>query len=140
MRKPLLVSLLAGALALGATPVPARTIVVASNVAWTDTGMRVTRGQSLRFESAGEIRLSFNGSDTAGPAGAPSGRTSEKAPIPSFVLGALIGRINNGKPFAIGNTPKAIQMPVDGTLFLGVNDDYPADNSGNLVVKVWTVF
>ena len=37
----------------------------------------------------------------------------------------------------LGNTAQALQMPADGRLFLGVNDDHPADNSGNLVVKVW---
>jgi hypothetical protein len=28
-------------------------------------------------------------------------------------------------------------MPASGRLFLGVNDDHHADNSGNFVVKVW---
>jgi hypothetical protein len=28
-------------------------------------------------------------------------------------------------------------MPADGRLFLGVNDDHVADNSGNYVVKIW---
>jgi hypothetical protein len=28
-------------------------------------------------------------------------------------------------------------MPEDGRLFLGVNDDHVADNSGNYVVRIW---
>ena len=115
----------------------ARTIVVPANVAWTNTGIKVKRGQWLRFEPSGEIRLSFHGDDVAVAAGAKSGRMSDKAPIPTVYLGALIGRVNNGKPFSIGDTSQAFQMPANGTLFLSGNDDYGGDNSGNYVVKIW---
>jgi hypothetical protein len=118
-------------------PRHARTIVVPANVAWTNTGIKVKRGQWLRFEPSGEIRLSFHGDDVAVAAGAKSGRMSAKAPIPSISLGALIGRVNNGKPFSIGDTSQAFQMPANGTLFLSGNDDYVGDNSGNYVVKIW---
>lgn len=118
-------------------PRSARSVVVPSNVAWTNTGIQVTRGQWMRFEPSGEVRLSFNGDDIATAAGAKSFRFAEKAPIPTIPAGALIGRVNNGKPFSIGNTTNAFQMPANGTLFLGVNDDHVPDNSGNYVVKVW---
>jgi hypothetical protein len=168
MRRPRLVPVLLGILALGATqvvaqsrgdrgddrheqktrtedehdrrsnaPRSARTIVVPANVAWTNTGIKVKLGQWLRFEPSGEIRLSFHGDDVAVAAGAKSGRMSDKAPIPSASLGALIGRVNNGKPFSIGDTTQAFQMPANGTLFLSGNDDYVGDNSGNYVVKIW---
>jgi hypothetical protein len=115
----------------------AKTVVVPANVAWTNTGLHVKRGQWMRFEPSGEIRLSFNADDVAVAAGAKSGRMAAKAPIPTIYVGALIGRVNSGKPFSIGNTTQAFQMPANGTLFLGVNDDHVADNSGNYVVKVW---
>jgi hypothetical protein len=118
-------------------PRSARSVVVPANVAWTNTRIRVTRGQWLRFEPSGEIRLSFNGDDTALAAGSKRFRFAEKAPLPTIPVGALIGRVNSGKPFSIGNTTQAFQMPADGTLFLGVNDDHVPDNSGNFVVKVW---
>ena len=51
--------------------------------------------------------------------------------------GTLIGRVNSGKPFSIGATTNALQIPATGTLFLGINDDHVPDNSGNYVVKVW---
>ena len=118
-------------------PPSARSIVVPSNVQWTNTGLNVRAGQAVRFEPSGEVRLSFNGDDIARPAGALSNRQSGNAPIPNVTAGALIGRINNGQPFPIGDTTQAIQMPENGRLFLGVNDDHVGDNSGNFVVRVW---
>lgn len=120
-----------------AAPAGARSVVVPSNVAWTNTGMTVTRGQWLRFEPSGEIRVSTNGDDTATAAGVRNFRLVDKAQIPTIPVGALIGRVNNGQPFSIGDTTQAFQMPADGRLFLGVNDDHLPDNSGNYVVKVW---
>ncbi len=118
-------------------PVDARTVVVPANVQWSNSGIQVRRGQQLRFESSGEVRLSFNGEDIARPAGAISGRKADHAPIPSFPAGALVGRINNGPPFAIGDTTNPIVMSNNGRLFFGVNDDHVADNSGNFVVRIW---
>lgn len=123
--------------ARSAAPVDARSVVVPGNVEWTNTGINVSRGQYLRFEPSGEIRLSFNGDDMARAAGAASFRHADKATIPSIPVGALIGRIGNGQPFSIGDTTNAFDMPSSGRLFLGVNDDHHADNSGNFVVKIW---
>jgi hypothetical protein len=118
-------------------PANARSVVVPSNVQWTNTGFNVSRGQFLRFEPSGEIRLSTNGEDIARAAGALSFRHADKATIPTIPVGALIGRIGNGQPFSIGDTTNAFDMPADGRLFLGVNDDHVQDNSGNFVVKIW---
>ncbi len=120
-----------------AAPAHARSVVVPANVQWTNSGFNVSRGQYLRFEPSGEIRLSTSGDDIARAAGALSGRHADKAPIPSIPAGALIGRIGNGQPFAIGDTTNALDVPETGRLFLSVNDDHVADNSGNFVVKVW---
>jgi hypothetical protein len=118
-------------------PANARSVVVPSNVQWTNTGFNVTRGQSLRFEPSGEIRLSTNGEDIGRPAGAMSGRLAPNATIPTIPVGALIGRIGNGQPFPIGDARTVFDMPDNGRLFLGVNDDHVNDNSGNYVVLVW---
>jgi hypothetical protein len=120
-----------------AAPRGAQSVVVPANVAWTNTGLTVSRGQWLRFEPSGEIRLSFNGDDMATAAGGKNFRLVPKAQIPTIPVGALIGRVGNGKPFSIGDTTQAFQMPADGRLYLGVNDDHLPDNSGNFVVKVW---
>jgi len=120
-----------------AAPANARSVVVPSNVQWTTAGFEVSRGQYLRFEPSGEIRLSTNGDDMGRAAGAVNGRTAANATIPSIPVGALIGRVGNGQPFPIGDTTNAIEMPANGRLFFGVNDDHVQDNSGNYVVKVW---
>ena len=120
-----------------AAPANARSVVVPSNVQWTNVGFNVSRGQSLRFEPSGEIRLSTNGDDIAHPAGALSARQAPGATIPTIPVGALIGRVGTGQPFSIGDTTNAFDMPDSGRLFLGVNDDHVADNSGNYVVKIW---
>ena len=49
--------------------------------------------------------------------------------------GALIGRIDNGQPFFIGNQP-AVRMPANGQLFLGINDDILNDNTGDFYVTI----
>lgn len=120
-----------------AAPANARSVVVPSNVLWTNTGFNVSRGQYLRFEPSGEIRLSTNGEDIGRAAGALDGRKADRATIPTIPVGALIGRVGNGQPFSIGDTTMAFDMPDNGRLFLGVNDDHVQDNSGNYVVKVW---
>ena len=149
MRHALLATVVVELLAMGAAqvlaqssersaaPAGARTIVVPANVEWTTTTLSVRRGQWLRFEPSGEIRLSYDGNDTATAAGAKDMRLVGKAPIPAIPAGVLIGRVGNRPPFSIGDTAHALQMPGDGRLFLGVNDDHVPDNSGNYVVKVW---
>jgi hypothetical protein len=118
-------------------PANARSVVVPGNVQWTNTGFNVRRGQVLRFEPSGEIRLSMNGEDIGRPAGAMNGRRADRATIPTIPVGALIGRVGNGQPFSIGDATTGFDMPEDGRLYLGVNDDHVQDNSGNYVVRVW---
>ena len=124
--------------ARAAAPANAREVVVPSNVQWTNSGISVSSGQRLRFETTGDARLSVqNVDDVAQAGGTPSGRRADNAPVPSAPAGALIGRIGNGQPFVIGNTNLALDMPASGRLFLGVNDDAVVDNSGNFVVRIW---
>jgi hypothetical protein len=57
------------------------------------------------------------------------------APLPQELAGALVARIGNGRPFAIGNNT-TVTMPDSGQLFLGVNDDSLGDNAGQLNVSI----
>jgi hypothetical protein len=108
---------------------------VPANLRWVDTGLTVQRGESVAFNATGRVQLSTNANDTAGPAGAESGRRPA-GPMAAVLAGALIGRIGPVSMFAIGNQTNALPMPADGRLFLGVNDDVVNDNTGEFVVDV----
>ena len=51
-------------------------------------------------------------------------------------VGALLGRIGNGAPFAIGTQSQALGMPAAGRLMLGVNDNELGDNGGAYTVVI----
>jgi hypothetical protein len=111
------------------------TITVPANQPWTPTGFNVSRGQTLTFNSTGEIQLSADSNDMASADGARSGRRATRAPVPQALAGALVGRVGNGQPFPIGERG-TIQMPANGQLFLGINDDGFADNAGSFQVTI----
>jgi hypothetical protein len=109
------------------------TVTVVGNQQWTPTGFAVRRGETIRFNATGEVMWSPEAADRANSGGAISGRKSGNPPVGSAPGGALVGRIGNGEPFIIGNRP-AVRMPASGMLFLGINDDVVADNTGDFVV------
>jgi hypothetical protein len=112
------------------------TVTVSAREQWTATGLTVQKGETVRFNTTGQIQLSGDANDTAQSAGAASQRLAPNAPMPRAFAGALIGRIGqNGQPFAIGNQT-SIQMPEAGQLFLGVNDDNVSDNQGEFRVEI----
>ncbi len=114
---------------------PSGTINVQGNQAWTPTGMAVRRGQQIRFNPSGDIMISSNAS--SGPGGSPAATVAAvRYPVAGAPVGALIGRIGNGKPFLIGATNDPVTMVTNGQLFLGINDDHFEDNSGNYSVSV----
>ena len=121
--------LAAGADVPGAAHVPA-------TAGWVNTRMQVRRGEMISFNTTGEVQLSDNPKDRARSAGTP--RTAPGAPLPGAYAGALIGRVGNSPPFGIGDQ-SAVPMPVDGTLFLAVNDDERSDNAGEFVVALGRV-
>ena len=111
------------------------TVTVPANQACTATGLTVRRGELLTLNTIGEIRLSGDPADVATAAGSKSGRYAPNAPLPQNFAGALFGRVNNGRPFAIGNL-SSITVPANGQLFLCINDDGFADNSDELRVQI----
>jgi hypothetical protein len=111
------------------------TFTVAANRQWTPTGIRVNQGDVLHFSSNGEIHFTGNPADRAGVAGSPDHKFVSGAPLPTALAGALIGRIDNGLPFGIGDQA-SITVPASGLLYLGTNDDNVADNSGQFQVVI----
>ena len=111
------------------------TINVPANAVWTDTGITVNAGDRVMFQASGQINFGRSPGQTATPDGGAERRPGY--PDPSVPVGALIGKVgNNGTPFAIGNQRQALGMPASGRLFLGVNDNERADNSGAFTVVI----
>jgi hypothetical protein len=102
---------------------------------WTDTGMTVRAGDTITFDGQGTVRISNNRNDIAGVGGTLSGRREANAPLPNQTAGALIARIGNSPPLFVGNR-RSVRAPFSGRLYLGVNDDYLNDNSGDFQVTV----
>lgn len=116
-----------------AAPAGAITVTLAANQQWVPTNITVRKGDVVRFQTTGEIGV--GGGDMAAVAGSKAQRFDAGAPLPRAYVGALIGRVGNGAPFAIGDQP-SVQMPDSGPLFLGVNDSNPADNTGQFTVHI----
>lgn len=102
---------------------------VDANVPWVNSGIFVREGDMIAFRANGQIKYGSNEGQVATPAGDVNIR-SNAYPVAGMPVGALIGRVGNGAPFAIGANAGAIRMPNSGQLMLGVNDNELADNSG----------
>jgi hypothetical protein len=114
---------------------PSRTIVVPATRMWTPTNIRVRQGDRIRIETTGEIRWTANAADRARSAGSLDLKKTPGAPMPNAFAGALIGRIDGGQPFGIGDQT-SIAAPASGLLYLGINDDGVGDNSGQFQVVI----
>jgi hypothetical protein len=115
-----------------------RQVMVSADVPWNDTGIQVRRGQTVYFSATGRVR--WGGSRQHGPAGENNSPFNAGRPMPQRPGAALIGRIGDedrSDLFFIGGEPGPFQMRGDGRLYLGINDDYIADNSGHFRVIVY---
>jgi len=129
-------------------------ISVMSNVDWTDTGLDVFEGQEIFFRAGGQISLQRGNPVTyCGPDG--YNYQSLQQPIQDQNIGALIGKvyflisvevdeetgeeIRNEKEeiFYIGSSNR-ITIPMDGRLYLGINENLVVDNEGVFHVLIYT--
>jgi hypothetical protein len=111
-------------------------VLVPGNRQWTPTRIGVRKGELWNLSTTGEIQLSADPNDIAGPAGSKQQRYAAASPLPRAFAGALIGRIGPyGAPFGIGDLSN-LQMPETGELYLGINDDQVADNRGDFRVDL----
>jgi Ca2+-binding EF-hand superfamily protein len=109
-------------------------IVVDATERWVDTGIDLVAGDTLTLRTEGTVRLSGQWSDSATAAGA--NRRAANAPLPYQPAGALIARVGNGAPIFLGDSPAPRNVTAGGRLYLGVNDDHLADNSGEYRVTI----
>jgi hypothetical protein len=111
-------------------------VTVPGNQEWVSTNIHVNSGDRLTVNASGQVKYGPNREHQASVAGQRQHR-GENAPLPSAPLGALIGRIDDGQPFLIGGN-RTVTAPATGTLYLRVNDDIVADNSGAFQVSINT--
>lgn len=112
------------------SPVAMRSVTVAGNAAWTDTGIDIGAGQQLTITATGEVLHNVAGNDGCDPAGEPgtSGHGANVVGCPNHA--ALIGKLGDaGAPFLVG---RGYSVPSSGSgrLYLGVNDNDLANNGG----------
>jgi hypothetical protein len=114
-----------------------RQAVVSANVQWNDTGIDVRAGQTIYFEASGEVRWGRDRRD--GPEGENNSPFNANRPMSNRPAAALIGKIGTSSSdyFFIGNDRGPIRVRSNGRLYLGVNDDFITDNSGNFRVVVY---
>jgi hypothetical protein len=113
-----------------------RDLSVPAQEPWTDTRIDVRAGQVVYFEATG--RVTWGPGRRDGPAGEGRSPVNAGRPIPGRSAAALIGRIGDDSTdyFFIGAGTGPFRMREGGRLYLGINDDYLADNSGSFRVTV----
>ena len=114
-----------------------RQTIVSGDVAWNDSGIDVRAGQTIYFESQGQVRWGKDRRD--GPAGERNSPSNPNRPMGNRNAAALIGKVGNGSTdyFFIGDETGPVRMRSAGRLYLGINDDVLTDNSGNFRVVVY---
>ena len=118
------------------------TINVPGTSRGTDTGIDVRSGDQLTFTASGTI-VAGRRTGQVGPEGGRNtgfGAIVGTKPVPSAGPGALIGYIRTSdgqqsQAFLIGSQ-STFTVPVDGRLYLAINDDDYSDNSGSFSVKI----
>lgn len=112
-----------------------RAVSVSARQQWTDAGIQLRRGQEVYFSASGKARWGPDRQD--GPAGERGSPRNPNRPMPDRSAAALIGRIDDGDPFFIGDDRGPIRVRDSGRLFLGINDDHLPDNSGEFRVTLY---
>ncbi|MFA7380936.1 MAG: tyrosinase family protein [Bacteroidia bacterium] len=129
---------------------------VQSKLPWQSTGINIEKGSTVSIsyasgewtadpsDNAGQLYDANGSPDIIVPASQPL------YPIVNKPMGGLIGRVNGGAPFFIGDgviTPFVVPNSVSGLLELCINDDltgaYGAgltDNEGQITVNISPVF
>lgn len=127
-------------------------IPLVSNVQWSDTGYDVQQRQEIHFRVTGGISLQVgNPMAYCGPDGYDL-KTLQQ-PLQDNNIGAVIGKVvllisieideETGEEtrneieeiFYIGSEQR-VSMPINGRLFLGINENVVEDNSGQFMVEI----
>jgi Ca2+-binding EF-hand superfamily protein len=122
----------AGATA-GTAATAGQTVAVAADRQWSDTGINVRAGETITINADGRIRLARDTRDFVTAAGAET-RVAD-ATMPNAPIGGLIARFGDSAPVFVGQG-RTFRAPRAGRLYLGVNDSYFDDNTGQFNARV----
>src|SRR5262249_51055031 len=119
-----------------------RTISVPGTSRGMDTGIDVSTGDQITFTASGTV-VAGQRAGSVGPEGKTSsgfGSIIGTRPVPNAGVGALIGYIRTAdgqmsQAFFVGSQ-LTFNVPVDGRLYLAINDDNYNDNSGSFTVRI----
>lgn len=111
---------------------------VPSEKAWTDAGVDLLAGDTLRITAEGTIN--YTTSKTCGPDGGKRewGDLLKALPVNDSGRGALVGMIGESgvaKAFLVGAKFEGT-VAANGRLFLGINDDNYDTNKGSFKVRI----
>jgi hypothetical protein len=137
-RRGSVVRLLSGSAAGTHVTVPGRSPFV-------NTGIAVRVGDAVTINASGYVHFGGPPITHLDPAGVPWGprcsaiakgqARNSRWPAPGLSCWSLIGRLGTGSPFEVGANA-TVHAHRAGDLFLGVNDNYLPDNSGQFSVTV----
>jgi hypothetical protein len=112
-----------------------------------DTRVHLQRNHQVSLQASGSIFYGYEGADCFGtPQTGPDGhrtvggrdcgtKLDPQVPAPSYPVGSLLWRVGASAWQEVGAS-KVIVAPMDGDLYLGINDDTIEDNQGSFVVSV----
>ncbi len=142
-----LVSACSGGGSSGPAPTPMVTLPATISIIltqqYTDTNVDLTAGEPISITATGSLdhsvdHMCASGSCVTTPAGEPASYCSSLTgfPAPELPCWSLIGKIGpNGSPFEVG-TALQFTAATAGTLYLGINDNFLADNTGSWVAII----
>lgn len=112
-------------------------LVLSGTQKWTNTNVKVTAGNLLGIAADGQISVSPT--QSVGPGGDPSCTPAQNYPgkafpAPTLPCFSLIARIGDGTPFEVGTS--TLVTTDSGVLYLGINDNSVAGNTGSWTVKI----
>jgi hypothetical protein len=110
-------------------------VTVQPKLDWTNTKLRVDRGQIVRITASGRVQLDAGGQRAVSPAGANSQDADKLIPgVPTGALIAVIGD-DNDEFIPIGDGAEWVAQR-SGVLFLSVNEGNLRDNSGSFEAQI----
>jgi serine/threonine protein kinase len=122
----------------GCTQTPGLTISGATQ--WSSTGLTINPGDRIGITAAGTVNI--DPSYPVGPGGTASctpaktyAASASTFPDSAAPCWSLLARIGNGAPFEVGPSLK-FTATASGVLYLGINDNNLADNSGTWRVNI----